>query len=423
VKNEAKMKELEAKLGDRSKASLLSYSNRNDLRAWVMAAGGCDYKKASTASLASLKNIYGDATGTLLARFLANEAPAPVTKEEAAPVGALGIEEAALAVENAGTAQKVNEILTGADKAAELFAQALALLSKGAGIDETKVEAIAKRVMSESIQPKVVVLDKRAGEVKKDLGVQHFLFELLLKAVSTRTPVALVGEAGSGKTTGAERVAEALSLEFTMNSFCRMTTKSDLLGFIDANGNYRGTQFRDAFENGKVYIGDEFDAGNENVAVVLSAALANGSCAFPDKVVKRHENFVPIICMNTFGRGGDRQFVGRNQMDAATMDRFAIIEWNIDEALEASILGVAKPQNKFNLDAGGTATAEKWLERVSSVRAGVAKAAVRHIVSPRASIYGVRMLQAGIGKAHVEEMVLWKGLDKEQRARIEKEAR
>lgn len=416
MKNEAKMKELEAKLGARTSAQALSYANRNDLRAWLMAAGGCDYKKASTASLNSLRNIYGDTTGTLLARFLSQEAPAPAATEAAV--------EAPEAKPEPKAATKEESAPASGDKAAVLAAMFAEILGGGkAGLDEAAVEAIAKRVMAGAVQPKVVVLDKRDGEVKTDMGVQHHLFELLLKAVGTRTPVALVGEAGSGKTTGAEKVAEALKLEFTMNSFCRMTTKSDLLGFIDANGNYRGTQFRDAFENGKVYIGDEFDAGNENVAVVLNAALANGSCAFPDKVVKRHENFVPIICMNTFGRGGDRQFVGRNQMDAATMDRFAVIEWNIDEALEASILGVAKAQNKFKLDEGGTATAEKWLERVSSVRAGVAKAAVRHIVSPRASIYGVRMLAAGIGKAHVEEMVLWKGLDKEQRARIEKEAR
>lgn len=422
MKNEAKMKELEAKLGAREKSALLSYANRNDLRAWLMAAGGCDYKKASTASLASLKNIYGDTTGTLLARFLANEAPAPVAEAAAVEPKAVTKEEADQTPDLVYPAS-MDPRNAETPEAARLMLQALAILTRDTGMDESKVEAIAKRVMAGAVQPKVVILDNRDGETKQDMGVQHYLFELLLKAVGTRTPVALVGEAGSGKTTGAEKVAEALKLEFTMNSFCRMTTKSDLLGFIDANGNYRGTQFRDAFENGKVYIGDEFDAGNENVAVVLNAALANGSCAFPDKVVKRHENFVPIICMNTFGRGGDRQFVGRNQMDAATMDRFAVIEWNIDEALEASILGVAKAQNKFKLDEGGTATAEKWLERVSSVRAGVAKAAVRHIVSPRASIYGVRMLAAGIGKAHVEEMVLWKGLDKEQRARIEKEAR
>ena len=38
----------------------------------------------------------------------------------------------------------------------------------------------------------------------------------------------------------------------------------------------------------------------------------------------RHKDFICIAAANTVGLGADRQFSGRNKLDAATLDRFAI---------------------------------------------------------------------------------------------------
>ncbi|MCH7728630.1 MAG: hypothetical protein IH991_19420, partial [Planctomycetes bacterium] len=58
--------------------------------------------------------------------------------------------------------------------------------------------------------------------------------------------------------------------------------------------------------------------------VVVNAALANGHLRLPDgTTVDRHADFVCAAAANTFGTGADRQYVGRNQLDAATLDRFA----------------------------------------------------------------------------------------------------
>jgi len=211
-------------------------------------------------------------------------------------------------------------------------------------------------------------------------------------------------------------------MQFEIMSFCRMSTKSDLLGFIDAGGNYRTTPFRRAFETGKVFCGDEFDAGNENVNVVINSALSNELCAFPDKTPARHKDFLPVVCMNTFGFGGSRTYVGRNQLDAATMDRFITISWDVDEALEAKLLGIDKKQQELKLNSRPVKTAEAWLDTVLKYRNGVKKSGVRHIISPRASLYGVKLIKLGVGASILEDALIFKGIDKEQENRIRKAA-
>jgi AAA domain (dynein-related subfamily) len=277
-----------------------------------------------------------------------------------------------------------------------------------------------KALIDERVSPqKIIVETSRDGiKVEVELGLQHYKFQLPLACIRAGVNVALVGPAGTGKTTTCESIAKALGLDFASTSYCRLTTKADLLGYMDAGGMYHGTGFRKSYEFGGLFCQDEFDAGNENVNVVMNAALSNGSCSFPDGMVKRHKDFVTVACMNTYGSGGNRVYVGRNQLDAATMDRFAVIEWDLDEALESHFANVPKAPKKFELNAGGVPTVEDWLMRVRSVRDAVAKAEVRHIVSPRAVIGGVRLIAQGVGLTHLEEMLLWKGLDAEQRERV-----
>lgn len=128
-------------------------------------------------------------------------------------------------------------------------------------------------------------------------------------------------------------------MPFYCKSVCAQTSKAELLGFINANGNYIITEFRKAYEFGGVFVLDEVDAGNPNVLAVLNSALSNSVCSFADLMVKKHEDFVLIACANTFGFGSDRQYVGRNQLDAATLDRFSVIEFNYDETLEIALSG------------------------------------------------------------------------------------
>jgi MoxR-like ATPase len=272
---------------------------------------------------------------------------------------------------------------------------------------EAAVEAIAKRMSTlipELVDERVAQLSRvaeikigKAPSVKVDRA--HRMLEPVLMTVVAGASPMLVGPAGSGKTTLAEQVAKLLKLNFYMEA--RVTSEYKLLGFLDATSRVVRTQFREAYENGGVFLFDEMDASDADALTAFNAALSNGSCAFPDKLVKRHKDFYAIAACNTFGRGADRQYVGRNQLDAATLDRFEVLEVDYDEQLELEISG--NPE---------------WCRRVQKVRKAIAVEKVRHIVSPRASIMGARMLAAGMDRETVEEACIWKGLDAANRARV-----
>lgn len=225
---------------------------------------------------------------------------------------------------------------------------------------------------------------KVGRKVKKLTGVQHGQFENLIKIVNTGQAVLMVGPAGTGKTYGAALAAEALGLSFHSISVGSQTSKSDLQGYMDGGGTYRTTQFREAYEKGGIFLLDEADAGNSNVLILLNAALSNGYMAFPDGMVHAHEDFRMIATANTFGHGANRQYVGRNQLDAATLDRFAVLTWDIDDRVEAALAG--------NTDEG-----KRWLNVVRAVRKRVVEELeIRVVVSPRATDRGAKLLAAGM---------------------------
>jgi len=239
----------------------------------------------------------------------------------------------------------------------------------------------------------------------------------------------LVGPAGSGKTMAAEKAAEALNLDFAFTGAIDSSYK--LSGFIDAQGRIVNTAFRRAYENGGIFLFDEMDASLPSATLAFNAALANGHADFPDGVVKRHPDFRAVAACNTFGNGASRQYVGRNQQDAASLDRFAVLTWNYDERLECAMLGQPAPQGlpmPVNVtpvrdEDKAKALGADWLIYVQRVRAAVEKLAIRHVVSPRASIMGTKLLAAGWSRADVEDSCLFKGLEKQARDKLVHEAR
>jgi cobaltochelatase CobS len=229
---------------------------------------------------------------------------------------------------------------------------------------------------------------------------RHAVFPDVLACIGAGEHVYLVGPAGSGKTTLADQVAKALNLPFR---FCgALDSKYALTGFRDAHGHVARTPFRDAYEHGGVFLLDEIDASHPSVPLTLNAALANGHHDFPDAIVSRHPDFRCIAAANTYGAGADRVYVGRNQLDAATLDRFAMIPMDYDEKLEAHI-GADRPE---------------WVRRVQAFRAAARKLALRIVVSPRATIRGIRLLAAGLPMERVEEITLWRGMDDATRTKM-----
>lgn len=170
-------------------------------------------------------------------------------------------------------------------------------------------------------------------------GIQHEKFETVLKFVSNNEPVFLTGPAGSGKNVLCKQVAEALGLKFYFTN--AVTQEYKLTGFTDAMGNYQETQFYKAFTQGGLFMLDEIDASIPEVLVILNAAIANRYFDFPAPIgyVEAHPNFRVIAAGNTVGQGADYEYVGRNQLDAASIDRFALVKVDYSEAIENSVAG------------------------------------------------------------------------------------
>lgn len=173
------------------------------------------------------------------------------------------------------------------------------------------------------------------GEKTSTSGVLHSNFTKVLELVNLDIPVFLVGPAGTGKNVLCKQIAEALKLDFYFTGAVSQEYK--ISGFIDANGVYQETQFYKAFKNGGLFFLDEIDSSIPEVLVALNAAIANRYFDFPNGKVEAHEKFRVIAAGNTFGLGADAEYVGRYQLDAATLDRFGIIEIDYDENIEKAV--------------------------------------------------------------------------------------
>lgn len=281
------------------------------------------------------------------------------------------------------------------DQAIADLISAMDLKSK-AEIDETRVieliEQHSKRVIVE-------IRDSKTGEVRNVEGT-HKEFPTVMNCIAAGVNIAAVGPAGSGKSTIFEQAARELKIDYYFTGAVQQEHK--IMGFVDANGTYHRTQFRDAFEHGGLFVMEEFDGSGARAMLAINNAAANEWCDFPDGKVAKHKDFVLVMAGNTYGTGASRQYVGRQQLDAATLDRFAFIEIGYDEDLEEAITLA------YNKDAG------PWVKRVQAFRHKVEQAGIRHVVSPRASIMGAKLLKQGLPEQKVVELTLHKGLSRDQ---------
>lgn len=232
------------------------------------------------------------------------------------------------------------------------------------------------------------------------LGLVHHKQAALITMLGAGVNVYLHGPAGSGKTTAGQKCAEAFLLTFYFAA--KVESEYQLLGFKDARGDTVRTQFREAYEHGGVFLFDEMDASSSAAVVALNAALANGVCPFPDGIVKRHKDFICIGAGNTALSGATRQYVGRNQLDAASIDRFAFLEWGYDDQLEHTL-----------------ATDQTWCKYVQAVRAAIKERGLNHLVTPRATYDGCKLLASGDTWEDAADAVIWKGLDRDTVKQIE----
>jgi len=233
-------------------------------------------------------------------------------------------------------------------------------------------------------------------------GPVNEAFDDVLALCNAGLNVMLVGPAGSGKTTLARQVAKALRLRYSEMSVSGATTEGDLFGrsipnVSDGTMRFQPSDFLESYENGGMFCLDEFDSGNENTFVKVNSAVG-GKCAFVEarkhnglsSFVKRHEQFRLVACANTYGTGSSMVYTGRNQLDAATLDRFVSVWVDYCEPLERSL-----------------AMSESWLHRVWRIRERVNAQKMRRVVSTRMFFVNANLMSAaGLSEDKIMSLLL-----------------
>jgi MoxR-like ATPase len=256
--------------------------------------------------------------------------------------------------------------------------------------------SVAQRVRDEVLglmAPKRVVVE--IGEAKRELEEQtHEAFAAVLKRASAGLNCRMVGPAGSGKTHLAAQIAKVMGRPFGFTSASETMDETSLAGIMLPTGDTMRFEFHAAtmlemYETGGVFLLDEGDAANPNVLAFLNAALANGAMSVPQRVgnpvAKRHPDFVFMMACNTYGHGGDRQYSARNQLDAATLDRFGVgtVTVGYDPKLERALVDPT------------------WLEWGWAVREAIEKHSLPRIMSTRTMLAAEKLSGTGEERADV----------------------
>jgi cobaltochelatase CobS len=288
-----------------------------------------------------------------------------------------------------------------------------------AGVDETQVQQLVADAIDplfdgfkhevtkqiDSLRPQVTNITVANKPTVQIAGVLHNRFTDILHTVGAGVHAYLVGSAGTGKSTIGKQVADSLNVPFASKSVSGQTPESALVGYMAGGGNYVGTEFRRIFEHGGVFLLDEVDNGNPNVLNVLNSALANDAMAFADGMVSRHPNFVAIATANTYGNGATAEYVGRNPIDKAFLNRFATIDIDIDENVEDAMLNSVG----LSLD-----MSRLWITAIRKARANVFSAGLRVLVTPRNTLNGAKQIGAGMAPAKAFATQITAGLKPEQ---------
>lgn len=218
----------------------------------------------------------------------------------------------------------------------ELLIKTIAAASVDKIVEVVKPQLDKHIVETFGILPQVHKIESPT-ETREIKGLVHEAFDKVLKLVNLDIPVFLSGAAGTGKNVICKQVAEALNLNFYFTN--AVTQEYQLKGFIDANGTFHETQFYKAFTKGGLFFLDEMDGSIPETLIILNAAIANRYFDFPTGKIEAHPDFRVIAAGNTVGTGADIEYTGRFQLDASSLDRFALIEVDYSPAIENGVTG------------------------------------------------------------------------------------
>lgn len=267
-------------------------------------------------------------------------------------------------------------------------------------LDELRKKQEAKRKAREEEERK-----RREEEELKNL--RHYKTDDLIETLRATGLAYLVGPAGTGKSTLAmDACAELFGVpkddfkfneHFAQISFSPDTTSGEMVGRCDINGVFHRSEVVRVFTEGGLILFDEIDNADASMLVKLNTAIANGTFATPEGLVRKNKNTVIVCTANTYGTGPDAMYVGRTRLDAATLDRFvcSTIEVDYDVKLEKKLAHYLPAEKR------------QWLDNfVKTVRKEIKEKHFRRLCSTRFVINAIRWFNQGKESSFIRDRFL-----------------
>lgn len=170
--------------------------------------------------------------------------------------------------------------------------------------------------------------------------VNKEVFDTVSQWLQLNEPVFLTGPAGTGKNTLIGQICEAYG--YACYGADALKQPYELTGFNNVDG-YQETQFYKACDSADkgidtLFFLDEFDSCEADVTPVFNDAIASGVFTFPNNETKHFREHLKFVAMgNTWGTGATSEYVGRNKLDAATLNRFVFVPVDYVEEIEDNI--------------------------------------------------------------------------------------
>lgn len=274
-----------------------------------------------------------------------------------------------------------------------------------------EVEQLVQLQNQSSTKEKLVIIDRRADnkEVKIETDGLHPASSEVLAMWNCDIPCYIYGPSGSGKTRGMAELAKILNVPYFRRAVGRQMTETGLMGYQSPhNDEYVKSILFEGYIQPSVTVVDEIDAGNSNCCLVINQMLDGDECYFPGKgMVKRHPEARFAVLANTIGNGADLEYVGRNPLDKAFLNRFGFVFWDYDEAWERTI-ALANYKAFGGTDEG---LANKRIDQFFLLRKAIEELKISHILASRTLFFFIRGIAKEIDTKQLERTLIWRGLD------------